>query len=202
MDRRLCLDRALRALCREEVAGAGSALLASQGGQGGPPTPPHPPRAQGPGPARENTGLLPQPVSQPSPSGHKHCHQEALCKDALGVPALSGDLQAPHAPSVLSVSRCAVGPDPGTLFRWAVEGGGGAGSAGRTQATSSQPLTHSMSTGLSLGDIPGAFQPRSHHLTQASSPPTGTLFTSSLAWKPPPPGTTFLSHPSEKVLNS
>ena len=62
------------------------------------------------------------------------------------------------------------------------------------------PDTHSMSTGLCPRDIPEASQPRSHHPIQASSPPTGTLFTSSLAWKPPPPRITFLSHRSEKVL--
>lgn len=129
------------------------------GWQGAPPTPPHPHRAQGPGPARENAGLLPQPVSQASPSDHKHHHQETLCKDALGVPALSGGHQGPHALSVLSVSRCAVGPDPSTLFCWALQGGGGAGSAGRTQATSSQPLTFSLTpTACPLGSAFETFQ--------------------------------------------
>ena len=57
-----------------------------------------------------------------------------------------------------------------------------------------------MSTGLCPRDIPEASQPRSHHPIQSTSTPTGTMFTSSLAWKPLPPRITFLSHRSEKVL--
>ena len=174
-------------------------------GRAGRPSHPSPP-VPGPGPARENAGLPPQPVSQASPSGHRHCPQEALCKEALGVPALPGGLQGPHAPSVLSMSRCAVGPDPGTRFRWVVQGGGGVGSAGRTDSGSLKPTphllpdAHSTSTGLCFRDIPEASQPRSHHPIQASCPPTGTLVHLLPGLEDSPPRITFLSRPSEKVL--